>query len=178
MESNRKVAGKRPDCSRPDQEEQFGMINMAEFSQIVLHRELDINGRAGVIVILDFSLCKGRLVLGTPVHGFEAFIDMAVPVHLAEDTDFIRFKALVHGFVGMIPVSDYAEAFEALPLHADIFFRIGLTGTAEFGSAHSLVVELLLLDNGGFDRHAMVVPPGDIRRPVSAHGVGTDNKIL
>ena len=178
MESNGEVTGKRPDRGGPDQEKEFGSINMTELSQIILHREFDIDCRTGVIVVFDFGFRESSLVLGAPVDGLEALIDMTVAVHLSEDADFICLKTLVHGFVGMIPVPDHAEALKALPLNADILFGIGFAGRAEFCRAHGLVVELLLLDDGGFNRHAVIVPSGDIRRPVPAHGIGADDKIF
>ena len=94
MEGDGEVAGKRPDRGGPDQEKEFGSINMTELSQIILHRKFDIDCRTGVIVVFDFSFREGSFVLGAPVDGLEALIDMAVTVHLSEDADFIRLKTL------------------------------------------------------------------------------------
>ena len=178
MESNGKVARKGPDGGGPDQEEDLGEIHVGELALIIMHGELYINGGAGIVMILNLRLRKGCLILGTPVDRLKTLVDVAVAIHFAENTHFIRFKTLVHGFVGMIPVAQYTETFETFPLNADIFFGIGLAGAAELRHTHSLVVELLFLDDGGFNGHAMVVPPGNIRRPVAAHSVGADNKIL
>ena len=58
----------------------------------------------------------------------------------------------------MFPVAQHAEAPEALALHVEIMLGVILAGRAEFRHAHGLVVELLLLDDGGFDGHAVVIP--------------------
>ena len=78
----------------------------------------------------------------------------------------------------MLPIGHDAEALEALALDADVFFGVFMAGGAEIRHAHGLVVELLLLDDGRLDGHTMVIPAGDIGRPVAAHGVGAHDEIL
>ena len=53
-----------------------------------------------------------------------------------------------------------------------------VAGGAELGNGHGLVVELVLLDDGALDGHAVVVPAGDIGRVVAAHRVGTGDEVL
>ena len=178
MQGDGEVAGQRPDGGSPDDEAELGEVEVAELSKIVLHRELDVNGGAGIVLILDLGLGESGLVLGAPVDGLKSLIDMAVLIHLAEDADFIGFEALVHGLVGVLPVADNAEALEALALDIDVLLGIGFAGGAEVRNAHGLVVELLLLDDGALDGHAVVIPAGDIRSVVAAHRVGADDEVL
>ena len=53
-----------------------------------------------------------------------------------------------------------------------------MAGGAEVRNAHSLVVQLVLLDDGGLDGHTVVVPAGDIGGVVAPHGVGTGDEVL
>ena len=178
VQGDGKVAGERPDSRSPDDEEELALIDVRELAVIVVHRELDIDGGAGIVLIFDLGLGESGLVLGAPVDGLESLIDMAVAVHLAEHADFISFEALVHGLIGVLPVADDAEALEALHLEADVLFGIVMAGGAEIRDAHGLMVELLLLDDGGLDGHAVVIPAGDIGGIIAAHGVGADDKVL
>ena len=81
------VAGKRPDRGRPDHEVQLGLVEMAQLAEVVVHRELDVHGGAGVVLIFDLGLGQGGLVVVAPVDGLQALIDIALFVHRAEDLD-------------------------------------------------------------------------------------------
>ncbi len=172
------VAGQRPDRGGPDQEEEPGAVEMGELAQIVRHRELHVHGGDGVVLILDLGLGQRGLVLGAPVDRLEPLVDVPVLVHLAEHAHFLRLEALVHGQVGVLPVGDHAETLEALALPVNVLFGVGVAGGAEIGHGHGLVVELLLLDDGALDGHAVVVPAGDVGRVVPAHRVGADDEVL
>ena len=178
VQGDGQVAGQGPDGGGPDHEEQLALVQMAQLAQVVVHGELDVDRGAGVILIFDLGLGQGGLVLGAPVHRLQALVDVAVLVHLAEDAHLVRLEALVHGLVGVLPVADDAQALEAFHLDADVLFGIGLTGAAEVRHAHGLVVQLLLLDDGGFNGHTVVIPAGDIGGIVAPHGVGAGDKVL
>ena len=53
-----------------------------------------------------------------------------------------------------------------------------MAGTAEFGYAHLFAVKLVLLDNGAFDRHAVVIPTRNIRGVITGHGFGFIDKVF
>ena len=175
VQGDGEVAGQRPRRRRPD--DNIGVFSL-ELALRVLQGELDIDGRAGIVLILDFGLGQRRLVLGAPVHGLQALVDIALAVHLAEDLDLLGLKGLVHGFIGMLPVAEDAEAAEAAHLTVDEVLCKGLTGIAELRDRHGLVVELVLLDDGGFNGHAVVVPAGNIGRVIAAHRMGADDEVL
>ena len=82
MQRDGEVAGQRPDRGRPDDEVQLAPVKMAELAEVVVHRELDVHGRAGVVLIFDLRLGQRRLVVIAPVHGLEALVDVALLVHL------------------------------------------------------------------------------------------------
>ena len=178
VECDGKVAGQGPDRRRPDDEEELAVVNVRQLAEVVVHRELHVHGRARIVLILDLRLGEGGLIVRAPVHGLEALVDVAVAVHLAEHAHLFGLKALVHGLVGVLPVAHDAHALEAGHLAVDVFLRIVMARAAEVGDAHGLVVELLLLDDGTLDGHAVVVPAGDVGRVVAAHGVGADDEVL
>ena len=178
VQSDGQVAGQGPDGGGPDHEAQLGLVQMAQLALVVVHGKLHIHGGAGVVLILDLGLRQGGLIVIAPVDRLEALVDIALLVHLAEDLDLLSLEAGVHGLVGVLPVGHHAQALEALHLDADILLGIGMAGGAEIGDAHGLAVELLLLDDGALDGHAMVVPAGDIGGVAAPHGVGPGDDVL
>ena len=178
VERDGKVAGKGPDRGRPDHEVELRLIEMRELTQIIVHRELDVHSCAGVVLIFDLGFCQRGLVVIAPVDGLESLIDIALFVHRAEDFDLLCLKARRHGLIRMLPVGDDAEALEAFHLDIDIMLREIVARGAELGDGHRLVVELVLLDDGRLNRHAVVVPAGDIGRVVSAHGSRAVHEVL
>ena len=178
VQGNGQVAGQGPDGGGPDDEAELALVQVGELAQVVVHGELHIHRGAGVVLILDLRLGQGGLVVGAPVHGLEALVDVTVFVHLAEHPDLPGLKARVHGLVGVVPVGHHAHALEALPLHVDIVVGELVAGGAEIRHAHGLVVELVLLDDGGLNGHAVVVPAGDIGGVVPAHGIAAVDEVL
>ena len=178
MQRDGEVAGQRPDRGRPNDEAELALIEMAELAEVVVHRELDVHGRAGVVLIFDLRLGQRRLVVIAPVYGLEALVDVALLVHCAEDLDLLGLKAGIHGLVGVLPVAEHADALEALHLDADVLVGILVAGGAEVGDAHGLAVELLLLDDSALDGHTVVVPAGDIGGVVAPHGIGAGDEVL
>ena len=172
------VAGQSPDSRRPDDKEELGLVDIAELAKIVVHGELDIHGRAGIVLVFDLGLGQCSLVVSAPVNGLETLVDVAVFIHLAEHARFHGLEAGIHGLVRVLPVADDAHALEALALHVDVVVGVGVAGRAEVGDAHCLVVELLLLDDGRLDGHAVVIPAGNVRRIVAAHCVGARDEVF
>ena len=151
---------------------------MGELAQIVVHGELHIHRGAGVVLILDLRLGQRRLVVGAPVHGLEALVDVALFIHLAEHTNLLRLEGGVHGLIGVVPITHHAHALEALTLDIDIVVGKLMAGGAELRHAHGLAIELVLLDDGALDGHTVVVPAGDIGGVVAPHGVAAGNEVL
>ena len=87
MQGDGQVAGQGPDGGGPDDEAQLALVQVGELAQVVVHGELHIHRGAGVVLILDLRLGQGGLVVGAPVHGLEALVDVALLGHLAEDLD-------------------------------------------------------------------------------------------
>ena len=69
VQGDGKVTGQRPDRGRPNDEVELGLVEMAQLAEIVVHRELDVHGRAGIVLILDLRLSQGGLIVIAPVNG-------------------------------------------------------------------------------------------------------------
>ena len=178
MEGDGQVAGQGPDGGGPDDEVQLALVQVAQLALVIVHGELHIHGGAGVVLILDLRLGQGGLVVIAPVHGLQALVDIALVIHLAEDLDLLGLEAGVHGLIGVLPVAQNADALEALHLHVDIVLGELVAGGAELGHGHGLAVELVLLDDGALDGHAVVVPAGDIGGVIAPHGIGAGDEVL
>ena len=113
-------------------------------------------------MVFDFRFCHGGSADRTPVHGLQSLVDIALVKHPSKDLDLLGLEVLVHGAVGMLPVTHHAQALEAGHLALNIGLGELLAGGTELGDRHGLVIELALLDDGGLDGQTMVVPAGDI----------------
>ena len=129
-------------------------------------------------MVLDLGLGHGSGAHGAPVHGLQALVDIALVEHPAKDFDFLRFKVLVHGAVGVLPVAHNAQTLEARHLALDIGLGEFLAGGAELGNGHGLVVELALFDDGCLNGQTVVVPAGDVGGVIAHHGVAADDEVL
>ena len=78
----------------------------------------------------------------------------------------------------MLPVAEHADALEAFHLDADVLVGKVVAGGAEGRNGHGLVVELVLLDDGALDGHAVVVPAGDIGGVIAPHGIAAVDEVL
>ncbi len=178
MQGDGHIAGQGPDRRGPDHDEELAAVQMGELAQVVAHGEFDVDRGDRIVLVLDLSFRQGGFVLRAPVDGLEALVDITLAVHPAEDLDLLGLEGLVHGQVGMLPVGHDAKPFKALALTVHEVAGEVLAGGAEGRDGHGLVVELVLLDDGGLDGHTVVIPAGNVGRIVAAHGLGADDEVL
>ena len=178
VEGDGQVPRQGPDGGGPNDEEQLALVKGPQLPLVVVHGELHVDGGNGVLLVLDFRLRQGGFVVGAPVHGLEALVDIALFIHLPEDLHLLGLEAGVHGEVGVVPVADNADALKRVPLNVHIAGGEVMAGGTEVGNGHGLVVELILFDDVGFDGHSVVVPAGDIGGVIAPHGVGPGDDVL
>ena len=179
IEADGEVARDGPGRRRPDEEvELVERAVFAQLAQVVLDAELHVDGLAGVLGVFYLGLGQGGLVVRAPVDGLLALVDVALLVHLAEDLDLLGLELRVHGEVGLVPLAQAAEALEGVALDVHVVQGEGLAGVAELGGGHLLVVELLLLDDGRLDGHAVVVPAGVVDGLPAGHGLIPRDEVL
>ncbi len=179
VQADGEVAGDGPGGSSPDDEiELVEVAVLTQLAVVVLDLELDIDGLAGVLGVLDLGLGQSGLVVRAPVDGLLALVDVALLVHLAEDLDLLGLELRVHGEVGLVPLAQAAEALEGVALDVDVVQRELVAGGAELGGGHFLVVELLLFYDGALDGHAVVVPAGVVDGLPAGHGLIAGDEVL
>ena len=79
---------------------------------VVGQLKADVDRVALVLGVLDLSLSQGGTVLGAPVNGLHALVDVAFLGHLAEDLDLAGLKLGAQGQVGVGEIALDAQALE------------------------------------------------------------------
>ena len=179
VEADGVVAGDRPGGGGPDHEVGAAQIGEApQLALVVQHGELDEDGGAGVVGVLNLRLGQGGLVGGAPVHRLHALVDEALLRHLAEDLNLPGLKLGQQGDVGVLPLAQHPQALE-LPGHlGDIALGVLPALGAELGGGHLVPLDLLVLQHGGLDGQAVGVPAGHIGGAVAGHVLVLDDHVL
>ena len=166
-EANCAVPRQGPRCCRPDDDR--SICETAEFRR---HWKFHPHRVARVILVLDLSFGERGLFHHAPHHRLRAAIERAVGGEFHELARDLRFGRETHRSVGMIPVTDDAEAFEFFALDIDPFLRERTALLAEFDDRHRVLVlalgAILFLDLP-FDRQAVTVPTRNVVGVVAKH---------
>ena len=178
MQANTHIAGQSPNGGGPNNEEGLGKIKTGKLALIVLHGELHIDGGTGIVLVLDISFCNGSCTERTPADRLQALVDIALVKHPAKDLDFLCFKMLVHGAIGIFPIAHNTQPLEAAHLFLDEVLGKVSAGAAEFGDGHILVQLLLGCFDGTLNGQAVVIPAGHIGGVEAHHSVAADDKVL
>ncbi len=185
VEGHRLVGRQGPRCGGPDHHRKrtFAVMVlhvMAAFDeQTLVHcLKAHIDGRRGLVLVLHLGLGQRRAAIGTPVHGLEALVQVAVLDDPPQGADDIRLEAVIHRQIGIIPVAEDAQALEvpalAIHLHRGIFTALA----AKLVSLHRhprLADGALHLQ---LDGQPVAVPARDIGRVVTGEGLGLDDNVL
>src|SRR4051812_35773908 len=87
------IGRKRPGRRRPDEEKDFPTTERSIYQRRVAgERELDVNGRASMLMIFDLCFGERCLIVYAPVDGTRALVDVAA---LDETTEEARRLCLV-----------------------------------------------------------------------------------
>ena len=175
------VSRQRPCGGSPDDEEDLLRIDAhsLELAQIVGHTELDVDGMAGILGILDLRLGESCLALGTPVHGLETLVDVALICHIGKDLDLLSLELGSEGDVGIVPLADDAEALELLALVVDVaadelFTQLAQLGDGDIRRAADACLGARL-ELGG---QAVGVPSGNEGGLEARHILVSDDEVL
>ena len=123
VQAGRDVGGQRPGGGRPDDDPclvQRDVVLGQHAVGVVGQLEADIDGIALVLGVLNLSLGQGGAVLGAPVHGLHALVDVALLGHLPEDLDLAGLKLGAQGQVRVLKVALHAQTLELLVHDADV----------------------------------------------------------
>ena len=143
-----------------------------------LHRELDVDRRRRVRLVLDFGLGERGAAVRAPVHRLLALVDHVLLDEFAERADDGRLIREVQRLVGVIPRPDHAEPLEVAALDVHVLLRVGAAGAAEIRRAHLLLLRPELAVDLQLDWQAVAIPAGDVRRVEAQHVVRLDDEVL
>jgi hypothetical protein len=183
MKRDRQVRRNRPRRRRPDQYRdrargEFGDA-LGEFvGALGRERELDVNRRRRVILVLDLRLGERRAAMDAPVDRLLAFVDEPLLDEPSEGARDRRLIAEVHGQVRLIPGAENSEALELLAHDADVALGVRTARAAEVGDRHVALLRTELAIDFELDRQAVAVVADDVRRVEPGHRARLDDQIL
>ena len=187
MEGQGQVGGQRPGRGRPDDGEdapavQVGVRRSELLDVVVAQRELHVDGRARVLlVVLDLGFRERRAVRDAPVHGLLGLVDEPLLHELRQLPHDGRLVGRRHGEIGIRPLAHHAQALELGPLDGHELLRVCAAGAAERHRAHVPLLAAEVAVHLQLDGQAMAVPAGDVRRVVplwSRHGAAAHHHVL
>ena len=164
MQGDRHVAGNSPGRGGPDYNINRPAVYAFRSLAIVFgQREFDINGRCLLVCIFNFRFRQCGFAMGAPVNRFQSFINVTLVGHGAKYANLLRFKRMLQGQIGMIPVAQHAQPFEFFPLDINKLMGVGITFCPQIQRRHAVTVHTHSVETGMFNRHAVRIPAGNIR---------------
>ena len=179
-ETDGKVAGDRPCGRRPDDEEHLVQIQteLCEHALVVSHAELDKDGVAGIVLVLDLCLGKCGVAVRAPVNGLQTLVEIAVLHHLTEHLDLTCLVLRTECQIGMIVVTNGAQTLELLLLVFHMRQCKILTCLAEVNGRDRAVLHAHLLECLELDGKSVGIPAGHIGGIEAGHVLLLDDEIL
>jgi len=168
------IARDGPGSGRPDDD---GRV----FVRAGQHWKLHIDRRALFLVVLDLGLGERGHFHRRPHHRAEAAIEQSVRDEFVQLAGDDGFGAVVHRGVGLVPLAHAAHALELRALHVDPVIGEVAAVAAQLVDGDvvlRLALGAILLLDLPFDRQAVAVPAGDIRRVETEEAATAHHDIL
>ncbi len=122
-----------------------------------------------MVVVFHLGLGQRSAAWDAPIDRLLATIDEALLHDVREEAQFVGLVFLVEREVRMVPIAEYAEAFELCALEIDVFARVGVTGgTNGRGIGGSVAGLAQLLRDLELNRQPVAVPARHVRRAEAA----------
>jgi hypothetical protein len=137
-----------PGSGRPDDDETFSRCRLGENLRqfFRLKGKAHIDGRGGVVVVLDLRLGQGRLAGAAPVDGLLVALHGALFVEIGQLTRRGRLVVRGHGQVGLVPGAEHAQALELFALDIEVFECVLAAFFADFKVGELVLPAQFLLD--------------------------------
>ena len=138
-------------------------------------RELHVDRRRLLVLVLDLGLGQRGLAVHAPVHGLETLVDEAPAHEAAELPHDRRLVGGRHREVGPAPVAEDPEPPKLRALDVDEPERVRPAAAALLGGIHRApdiapsLVETELLVDLVLDGQAVAIPPRDVDGVVAQH---------
>ena len=140
--------------------------------------ERHVDGRGHLLLVLDLGFGERRAAVEAPVHGLHALVEVAVGDDAAEGAQLLRLVLRRHGEVGMVPVTQHAEALEVGALQIDLLVRKGAAGGAEGAGVQLVARPAVLFLDLQLDRQAVAVPARHVGRIEAVERARLDDDVL
>ena len=134
-----------------------------------------VDGRALLVLVFDFEFGQGAAAIEAPVDGLQTPIDKAALDHALECADFASFVLEAHGFVGVVPFSQHAQALEIDHLLRDL-----LGGKGAALGLHLIAAQVAAMQffDGVFNRQTVAVPARNVVRIHALELTRLDDHVL
>ncbi len=179
MQGNGQVGRNSPGSGSPDNQKNPATSQKSIRGGNIFHqRKFHVNGRRGIIFILNLGLGQGGIAGGAPVNGFFLFEKTAVAGKFGQLPNNGSFIRKVHGQVGPFPFTENTQPDKLLPLNINEFIGISATGPADLHLAHLFLTAPEIFIHLVFDRQAVAIPAGYIMAAKTSQGARLDDNIL
>ena len=183
MKGDREVRRNRPRRRRPDEHGDVASCERRDPRRELARafgceRELHVDRRRGVVLVLDLGLGERRAAVDAPVDRLLAFVDQALLDEPAERARDRRLILEVHRQVRIVPRAEDAEALELLAHRADEALGVRAARAAEVGDRHLALLRAELAIDLQLDRQPVTVVADDVRRVEPGHRPRFDDELL
>ena len=183
MKRDRQVRRNRPRGRRPDQHGdaasgERGHARRQIGRGVRVQRELDVDRRRRVILVLDLGFGQRRAAVDAPVHRLLPLVDEAALDELAERPRDVRLIARVHRQVVVVPVAEDHQPLELARHHVDEAAGVVTAGAANLGHRHVALLRAELAIDFQLDRQTVAVVARQVRRVEAGHRPRLDDEVL
>ena len=168
MKRDRQIRRDRPRRRRPDEN---GDVAAGQ-------RELDVDRRRGVILVLHLRLGERRAAVDAPVHRLLALVNQILLDEPAERARDRRLVPEVHRQVRRVPRGEDTQPPELLGHRADVALGVRAAGAAEIGDRHVALLRSQLAIDLQLDRQAVAVVADEVRGVKPGHRARFDDQLL
>src|SRR5262249_18615503 len=134
-----------------------------EGTPIFGNRKFHIDGWRTSIGVFDLGIGKRGLARPAPVYGLESAVNESALVKFAIDANNGGLVRMAHRRVRIAPIPENAQAFEALPLYLQEFFRVFAALLAELNRLCILHPRTCVFLDLQLDGQPVAIPARDIR---------------
>ncbi len=183
MERDRQVRRNRPWRGRPDQHRDVASGERRHTRRQIrgcvgVQRELDVDRRRRVILVLDLGFSQRRAAMDAPVHRLLALVDQATFDELAQRPCDVRLIPRVHRQVVVIPVAEHHQPLELGRHHVRVAAGVLAAGAADLGDRHVALLRPELAIDLELDRQAVAVVARQIGHVEARHRARLDDEVL
>ncbi len=183
MKRDRQIRRNRPRRRRPDEDRDAPAGERRHAPPelrcaLRRERELDVDRRRRVVLVLDFGLGERGAAVDAPVHRLLALVDEPLLDELAQRARDRRLVLEVHRQIRRVPRREDPEALELLAHDADEALGVRAARAAEFRGRHLALLRPELAVDSQLDRQAVAVVADDVRRVEAGHRSRLDDDLL